>query len=293
MLKHRKPPPMSTTSKAICCLPWLAICWIQVARATDVEGFLEPYSVIEVAASDTGLLSQLNVRLGDRVIAGQAVASLDTNEWEAKVRVSKAEKEMVGEIEYAKSEVALQRAIVEKLQKLQSRQHASEHEMERAQTQLRIAEARLTSALEQSKISAMQFDLAEIALAKRHLHSPIDGIVTEIFRDRGEYVSLNEPTVLKIVQLDPLLVVFSVPVASTTELEQGQTVQLYADLTSREVQGTVEFISPTPDPQSGTTAVRVKVPNQDERISSGLKVRLRVSDSTNVARQFVSRAESN
>ena len=119
------------------------------------------------------------------------------------------------------------------------------------------------------EVRALEYERARLQLERSRLTSPIDGIVTRIFKNHGEFVSPNDPIVLKVVQLDPLLVVFSVPAKRGRELTMGQTVNVRLADSQNLVQGAVEFVSPTADPQSGTTRVRVRIPNPQERLPCG------------------------
>ncbi|MCA9218580.1 MAG: HlyD family efflux transporter periplasmic adaptor subunit, partial [Planctomycetales bacterium] len=104
-------------------------------------------------------------------------------------------------------------------------------------------------------------------LERRRIKSPIDGIVTVVSKDIGEFVSPTDPIVATVVQLNPLLVVFSVPKNDARTLKKGQRVPVTFD--SKKVEGFVEFVSPTTDAQSGTTKVKVRVPNPKLTYQSG------------------------
>ncbi|WP_197454250.1 efflux RND transporter periplasmic adaptor subunit [Stieleria varia] len=256
--------------------------------ADQVDGFLEPYKEIEIASPEPGLLSRVEVVLGERVKAEQLLAQLDRAEYFARVEIAASEMVFKGDLELTQAEVDLNESMVEKLQQLRTRDHATQHELERAENQLRIAKAKLLSTQEQKEILKLQHALAIIQLNKRDLKSPIDGIVTEIIRDPGEFISMNEPTVLRVVQLDPLLVVFSVPIDQVKSLAEGQTVDIRLDQPRQLVDGVIEYISPTANPQSGTTSVRVRVPNPGERYMSGGTCRLLLNDLTRSADKLAS-----
>ncbi|MCA9174682.1 MAG: efflux RND transporter periplasmic adaptor subunit [Planctomycetales bacterium] len=254
----------------------LAAAWLTgtaVCAAVEVDGFTQPYFDVDVAASETGLLAELQVREGDRVRKGQLLASLDDAVLQATLEIAKQTMDSLGRLESAEAELRLQVDTVNKLRQLHSRRHASDQELERAEAQRTIAEARLRAAREEHRIRALECERARIQLQQRRLVAPINGVVTQIFKDRGEFVSLADPVVLKVVQLDPLLVVFTPPAAEARRLSAGAKVQVRIQ-DARVVQGQVEFVSPTADPQSGTTRVRVRIPNPDEQLPSGAACQL-------------------
>ena len=116
------------------------------------------------------------------------------------------------------------------------------------------------------------------SLSDDDLRSPIDGIVTRILKDRGESVLLSDPVIVKVVQLDPLLVIFLVPADQARDLAVEQTVDVRIADIARTTQGEVEFVSPTTDPQSGLTRVRVRLPNPEERLPCGATCYLILAD---------------
>ena len=252
----------------------LAICalllgWASSSPAVEIQGFTEPYQDIDVAAADMGIIAAINVREGDRVREDQILVQMDAAVLQVTVEIAKSIKEARGQLETATEELKIQTQILAKLEELRSRDHASRQELERAQAQKRIAEARLKAVREELEVKTLEYERALVQLEQRRLRSPIDGIVTRVLKDRGESVLFSDPVILKVVQLDPLLVIFLVPADLARELTVGQTVGVRITDTAATARGEVEFVSPTTDPQSGTTRVRVRLPNPEERLPSG------------------------
>lgn len=248
------------------------------AAGIEVEGFTEPYRDIDVAAAETGLLEAVEVKEGDRVKAGQLLVRLDEAVLRATLAIAKNAMESQGRLESAEAELELQSKIVDKLHKLLERRHASPQEIERAESQKKIAAAYVRTIREEHCTKSLEYERVRLQFERRRLTSPIDGIVTQIFKDRGEFVSLSDPVVLKVVQLDPLLVVFFVPARHGRVLSNGETVDVHIADSAAPVQGKIEFVSPAVDPQSGTMRVRVRIPNPEERLMSGLPCRLILAD---------------
>ena len=105
-------------------------------------------------------------------------------------------------------------------------------------------------------------------LEQRKLRTPINCVVTEIFKDEGEFVSPSDPTVMRVVQLNPLRVEFSVPQEEISRLKVNDVVPLLK-LVQRKSMDKVEFVSPTADAQSGTCRVKIQIANDDLSLASG------------------------
>lgn len=249
-----------------------------LAFASEIQGFTEPYQDIDVAASETGVIKAILVKEGDRVSGDELLVRLDDELQEVTLSIAEEIKESRGRLESANEELQLQRTMLSKLNELRLRHHASLQEIERAKAQVRIAEARLKATQEELDVKELEHRRAQIQLERRRLRSPIDGVVTKISKDLGESVNPADPVVLKVVQLDTLLVVFLVPADQTQTLQNGSNVTVRIPLADQMASGIVEFVSPTTDPQSGLTRVRVRIPNQKETLPCGVTCYLVGSD---------------
>ena len=245
----------------------LTICCGTAVSQEYVKAFTEPYRSIEIAASETGILSKLLVEEGDHIEAGGLLGNLNDEVLAASLAVAKETTESEGAIKSAKAELKMQQDRFNKLSGLFDRRHASQTELDRAQSQLEIATAKVESVQDDLRIKTLEMQRIEAQLEQRRLRTPITGVVTEIFKDEGEFVSPADPIVMKVVQLNPLRIIFSVPHEEVDRLRVNDIVPLL--ISGEELEGTIEFVSPTADAQSGTRRVKIQIENEDLRLASG------------------------
>lgn len=251
--------------------------------AGGIEAFTEPYSDIAIAASEMGTLSGVRVKEGDVVKSGDVVAVMSDDVLKASLEVARRSMNLEGTLQSAAADVALRQSEWTKLRQLRERDHASQQEVNRVVTELTIAEARHLSVREDLEIKQLEFRRIEAQLEQRSIRSPIAGIISEVSKDAGEFVSPSDPVVARVVQLDPLLVVFSVPLNHRKAFHQDQTVTLqlgYADVTA---QGTVEFVSRTTDSSNSSIRVKVRLPNPNGEYQSGERALIRLDALTTQA----------
>ena len=234
-----------------------------------VTGFTEPYRTIDVAAAEMGILSEVAVREGDTVDSGTILARLNEDVLKASLAMVEESKNAKGKLNSALAELKLQEEHLGKLVGLQERQHASQMEIDRAKSQWEIAKARVEAVQDELRLKAFEMARIEAQLEQRRLRSPIDGVVTNVAKEEGEFVSASDPVVATVVQLDSLLVIFSVPQGEARRMMEGQRLPLTIGEIPVPAKGVVEFVSPTADAQSGTCRVKVRIDNAENRWQSG------------------------
>ena len=239
------------------------------ADSNGIEAYTEPYRDISIAASEMGTLAGIRVKEGDVVMPGDVIAVMADDVLKASLEVARRSMTVEGTLQSAVADVNLRRHELEKLQQLRQRDHASQQEVDRVETELTVAEARHLSVREELEIKQLEFRRIEAQLEQRSIHSPIAGIVSEVYKDAGEFVSPSDAVVARIVQLDPLLIVFSVPLEQRGTYQQGETVTLQLGYGTQFVEGTVEYVAPTTDSSNSSVRVKVRVPNPNGEFQSG------------------------
>jgi RND family efflux transporter MFP subunit len=234
-----------------------------------VEAFTEPYRDISVAASEMGTLSEVRVVEGAIVKQGDVLAVMDDDILRASLEVARRSMNAEGLLKSAQADLDMKIQEQDKLKQLRERDHASQQEVDRIQTEIRIAEARLLSVKEDLEVKQLEFRRIESQLKQRQVIAPMDGVISELSREAGEFVSPSDPTIARLVQLDPLLIVFSVPLSQRNEVEKDQVVELKLGADQIKAEGIVEYVSPTSDTSNSSVRVKVRLPNSDRQHQSG------------------------
>ncbi len=236
-----------------------ALLLVTVGRGDDsaVLGYTEPTRIITVSAGDIGVIAEMLVKEGDAVKKGQVLARLDITVLSA-------------ELEIAKAEARLAATRNQRVVDLQQSTRVTPEELEKAKTELAIKNAQVR------RIEAM--------VEVRTMHSPVDGVVTEIKRDPSESVSAANPHVLTVVQIDRLSVNLFLPPARVEQLKVGAQAELLLLDPERRVPALVEFVSPITDAASGTVRVKFTIENPSGAIRSGGRCTLEPDSARSLAR---------
>ncbi|MCA9036953.1 MAG: efflux RND transporter periplasmic adaptor subunit [Planctomycetaceae bacterium] len=256
-----------------------------------IEAFTEPYRDIAVSASEMGTVLRINVKEGDVVQAGDEIAGLDDLVLVATLEVARAGKNATGQMKSAEAELRMRQTERQKLLELRERNHATQREVDRVDTELEMAEARLIAAKEDAEIKSLEYKRIEAQLDQKKIRSPIDGVVTEIRKDAGEFVSPTDPVIARVVQLDPLLIVFSVPLEFRNQIQPDQLVSLLVE-GSNSTTGTVEYVSKTADESNTSIRVKVRLPNPNGEWQAGQRTVLDLEAKTTNTNQLPSLAKN-
>jgi multidrug efflux pump subunit AcrA (membrane-fusion protein) len=126
----------------------------------------------------------------------------------------------------------------------------------------------------QTTASLQTAKLAELAVGRHQVISPIDGIIVERYRQPGEWVKIGDP-IVRVVQLTRLHAEGYLPAPLTKRLRETPSVQLVTQATGDESitrEGKVVFISPEVDTVNNEVAFLVEFDNSDESILPGMQM---------------------
>lgn len=250
----------------------LAACLLTSSlSAAEIEGFTEPYRDLDVASTDTGIVALINVKEGDLVQKDQVLGSLDQSLLKATLEIADRGRNAKGRVNSAQADVRLKTERVEKLKLLHERKHATQEELDRSLVEKEVAEAQLLAVQEEILVRGLEYDRIQIQLEQRQVRSPIDGVVIQVHRDVGEFVSGNDPVIATVVQLDPLIATYSVPSLMSKGIQRDTSVDMLVGDARLPVKGLVDYVAPVTEAQSGTILIKVRVPNPKREYRSGEK----------------------
>lgn len=248
------------------------------ARGETYESFTEPSRKIDVAPAETGVVGEVSVHEGDTVTKGQIVAWLDKDVLLIAKEIAQASAEAIGRRDAAAAELELRKVRLEKIRELRKSGHAAGEESSRAELDHLSAKGTHQSLEEQLKVDKLEVRKIDAMIERRMVRSPIDGIVTHIHYDQGEFITPIAPTVATIVQLHPLRAVFNLPHAAARTLKPEAMVQVRFADEEATAAGKIEFIAPLIDADSGTVRVKVLIDNADHKRLAGSRCSISLDD---------------
>ncbi|EMI21351.1 efflux transporter, RND family [Rhodopirellula maiorica SM1] len=259
----------------------LMTTWIassSITMAGEAESFTEPYKRVDVPAAEIGILAEIRVTEGDEVYPTQLLAQLDDSVLRASLEVAKSAKDATGSRLGATLELASRQKQLASYKELRERGNASVRELDRSETEYQQAKSRLQSINEELEVRRLEYERVKAQIKQRRIESPIAGVVVEIRKEQGEFVSPTDPVVMQIVQLDELKAVFSVPLDVAASLAVEQQVTLLVGHDAVPAAAVIEYVSPVADAESGSVRVKIRIPNRDRQLQSGVVARWQYPD---------------
>lgn len=259
--------------------------------SVDVSGNLEMPRKVDLSFGTSGMIKEIMVEEGDRVVKGQTLAKLDAPVLEANVAMAELNLEQTIYPYYSYTHVAdvpgTWLALEEAEDNLEEAQRLlDEGRIEEAQLLLEQVGQSLDKAKEKSesrilslpssvKMLELQLDQAEAELDKAVITASFDGVVADIYIKEGQQLSAMTYTSPAICLIDPSEIKLGGVVdemdVSKVKLGQEATITLDA-LPDKEVKGRVTFISPASTAQAGVVFYKttITLENPDEELKDGM-----------------------
>lgn len=240
----------------------------------ELDGFIDPYLVVNIGTSVSGVIESMMVDRGDIVRKGQILANLDMRVEKTTVELIREKAAMEATTDLAKARVEFATREQERRKELYEKGIIPDYDMDEAETNLIIALKELQEVEEQKQIAQLELKQAEAVLARRIIRSPINGVVVERFLSPGELAS--DKPILKLAQLDPLNVEVIAPVSMLGSIKKGEKVEVIPEEPlGKTYIGKVKIVDLVVDAASGTFGIRIELSNRDLSLPAGLKCRVK------------------
>lgn len=239
-------------------------------RTLLLSGILHPLKQSILTAEVEGRIQAVLVRPGDRVLAGQVLARMDSRDLENHLAEQRAN-------------FAASRAKFELAEKNQRRNEEllAKHFISAAS--LDNGRSTLDASRESMKAQDALVALAQQNVSKAVIRAPLDGIVAARGVEPGQHIALNTKLFV-IVDLSELEFAANASVSEIGAISIGQEVTIQVTGVPEPIVGHVERLAPTADDASRMIPVFIRVPNQAGSLKGGMMAqgRLRVENATGV-----------
>ncbi|MEY2686353.1 MAG: hypothetical protein RL375_551 [Pseudomonadota bacterium] len=233
------------------------------AVSSAFDGVVEAVRQTVVAAQVPGAVVQLDVKVGDRVAAGQVLLRLDARAADQNAAASDAQ------VQAARASLDLASKELERQKQLHADNYISKAALERAEAEFKSTQAQVTAQLAQSGAARTQSGFYTVK-------APFAGVVSEVPVALGDMAMPGRP-LLTLYDPSALRVTAAVPQSVATQMVAGQLPQVELPglpVASQKMAPTRVQVLPTVDAATHTLQLRATLPAGVAGVAPGMFARL-------------------
>jgi HlyD family secretion protein len=235
------------------------------------SGYLVARRKAVVSAKIQGRLSELRVEEGSKVRAGEVIALLESNDYEAQVKRAQAA------VQRAEADLAENQRQLRLAERLTTESVVSVDQRDASASRVRMAEAALAQALADAAF-------AEAQLQNTFIRAPFTGVVVKKMAEVGESVAPIPPgvnistasgAVVALADLATLEVEADVAEANVAKVSNGQPAEVTVEaIPDRRYKAVLRQVIPTADRTKATVQVKVTILEKDEDLKPEMSAKV-------------------
>jgi RND family efflux transporter MFP subunit len=264
---------------------------VDLAQELKLSAEFRPYQEIDIHAKVPGYLKSISVDVGDRVKAGQLLATLEAPEWsEQLLHASAVEKRSEldvaraqGEVRRAEAARNLRKVSYERLAAVakakpdliaQAEIEDAQGRLHEAEAQLSTAQAALASVEQQVRVAGASRGQVNTMMRYLNITAPFSGVITKRYADLGAMVpagtSSSAMPVVRLSQMDRLRLVLPAPESVVPRVRLGAPVEVRVDTLGRVFQGKVSRVTGRLETSTRTMETEIDVPHPEGILKPGM-----------------------
>ncbi|WDR04982.1 efflux RND transporter periplasmic adaptor subunit [Devosia rhodophyticola] len=243
------------------------------------SGVLEANSLVSVGAEVSGRIESLDVNLGQEIAKGDLIATIDSLNQENAVKAAEAAlkqinaQKRVQQANLSQAETALTRA-----NQMYEKNLIAQTELETAKAAVETGKAQIDGLDAQITQATLAVESAQLNLSRAKIVAPGAGTVVAVLVEEGQTVNASSatPTIVKIADLDTMVIKAEISEADVTRVQPGQLVYFtILGEPDNKIDATLREIEPAPtsiktDGSASDTAIYYnglfEVPNPDHKL---------------------------
>lgn len=251
-----------------------------IEEVVTSQGKLEPREYVDVGAQVSGQLKKIHVEIGEQVKAGELLAEIDPKIYEARVQADKARlRTLEAQRLEQEAQIAFARNFHERNKVLIAAKAISAEALEESLTNLKVAEARMSSLQAQIEEAQSALEGDEVNLSYTKIYAPIDGTVVAQTAREGQTLNANQsaPVIVQLANLSQMTVRAQVAEADVMRLKPGMEVYFTTlGAMERRWSGKVRQILPSPEVVNDVVLYNalVDVENGDGQLMTGMSTQM-------------------
>jgi RND family efflux transporter MFP subunit len=219
----------------------------------ELQGNVTTKSLVTLSAEFNGLLTDVLVKKGDKVVKGQILARIDDGGLTQQLAQMKIQRDLA-ETTFERQKRLWEQNIGSEIQYLQAKSNFE------AQTEA---------------INQMNQQLA-----KSQVRAPFSGTIDEIFTEQGNLVTGGVP-LMRLISLNDMYIETNVPERYIAGVTKGKTVEIEFPVLGKSMTSAIRQAGDFINPSNRTYSIEVPVTENNGNIKPNLTARLKINDYSN------------
>lgn len=215
----------------------------------NLPGTIEPWTRLELLAKVSGAITEVRVREGEAVKAGQVLAQIDADDYRIALEVARAA-HTLAKADYERGRTMHQTKV--------------------------IAVASLESLAARLQTAAAELERAQVQLARCAIKAPMDCVVKRLDAKVGLFLNVGDP-LAELLQIDQVKAVVGIPESDVDAVRRLDQVTLTVQaLANRQMIGRRHFLAPSPDAGAYLFRLELAMDNPGHEVLPGMFFRARL-----------------
>ena len=218
-------------------------------RRSGYIGVVFTHRTADIRPEIGGVIKRCWVRLGDRVKAGQIIASLDTRSFERDLAISQAAL-VAARAQETKASVELEQAKQILSRRKEVAWALSSEELEGLADAEKLAQANLDLASSERGEQEVRVQKAKDDMARGEIRAPFPGRIALLYQTEGALLTSTTP-ITRLVADDDLWIRFAIPPSGVAWAQPGTKAEVVLEDGHARLAAYLEQVAPEVDPAAG------------------------------------------
>ena len=234
-------------------------------------GSISANNLQQLSFEVSGKLTNIEVKIGDKIITGDLLASVDIETLQLSLDAANAEY-LAAKAQYLKavSSENYAKLLLERTEKLFNEGSVAQNKFDQVKLNYNISTQEVSGALNLKKQSLVNVKAKTYMLDRSNLYATKDGVIIDILNVEGETIAAGYPVI--IVRNEYPIMSFGSVYDDLKYINIGDVLNVKID--DIFYSGVVDFISQVPDITTQTYEVKVLLKDSDIRIGSLASVKI-------------------
>jgi RND family efflux transporter MFP subunit len=276
-----KSKPMLILKKIILLL-LTSVLYASFSLADNMLGITKPVHDVKLSLPVGGIIAKTQIKEGESVKKGDELLRLDDRLHNHEVNRRSVILKDNSKLNTSLHNKEILKSLLDNTNKLYVLNRSiSEEELKKLTMQYTSLAGDASTLAADKKREEIEYNMAKEELEQRILRSPINGIITDVDAEVGEWAEPGK-MVIRVVDTSKIFLEVNIDLAELHKqnLQQNSKVDIeFNDGIALKGQGTVIFVSPIVDTSSSLVKVNIEYDNKDGKVLPGITARLLPSES--------------